>query len=140
MPDARVRIHVHVRVHVYVRVNVHFHFNFCMFLFFILIMFMHFGLFRLQYATTKIRRMGPTTTRFARLFQPRPNKADSNVVNAQKPALFSSLYGVPLKGLSHKIFGLVFGAVWVYLGLNVNRLWFLNFNNAPSILDNYFKF
>jgi hypothetical protein len=26
------------------------------------------------------------------------------------------------------------------LGLKVNRLWFLNFNDAPLILDNYFKF
>jgi hypothetical protein len=25
-------------------------------------------------------------------------------------------------------------------GLNVNRTWFLNFNDAPSILDDYFKF
>jgi hypothetical protein len=28
----------------------------------------------------------------------------------------------------------------MYLGLNMNRLWFLNFNDAPLILDNYFKF
>jgi hypothetical protein len=45
-----------------------------------------------------------------------------------------------LKGLSHEIFGPVFWAVWMYLDLNVNRLWFLNFNDAPLILDNYFKF
>ncbi len=45
-----------------------------------------------------------------------------------------------LKGLSHEIFGPVFWAVWMYLGLNVNRLWFLNFNYAPLILDNYFMF
>jgi hypothetical protein len=32
-----------------------------------------------------------------------------------------------LKGLSHEIFRLVFWPVWMYLGLNVNRLWFLNF-------------
>jgi hypothetical protein len=44
-----------------------------------------------------------------------------------------------LKGLSHEIFGLVFWAVWIYLGLNVNRLWFLNLNDAPLILDTYFK-
>jgi hypothetical protein len=36
-----------------------------------------------------------------------------------------------LKGLSHEIFG----PVWMYLGLNVNRLRFLNFNAAPLILD-----
>jgi hypothetical protein len=41
-----------------------------------------------------------------------------------------------LKGLSHEIFGPVFWAVWMYLGLNVNRLWFLNFNYALLILDN----
>jgi hypothetical protein len=28
----------------------------------------------------------------------------------------------------------------MYPGLNVNRLWFLNFNDAPLILDNYFRF
>ncbi len=44
-----------------------------------------------------------------------------------------------LKGLSHEIFGPVLWAVWIYLGLNVNRLW-LNFNDAPFILVNYFKF
>jgi hypothetical protein len=47
---------------------------------------------------------------------------------------------VILKGLSPEIFGPVFWAVWMYLDLNVNRLWFLNFNDAPLILDNYFKF
>jgi hypothetical protein len=35
---------------------------------------------------------------------------------------------------------LFFWAVWMYLGVNVNRLWFFNFNDAPLILDNYFKF
>ncbi len=45
-----------------------------------------------------------------------------------------------LKGLSHEIFGSIFWAVWMYLDLNVNPLWFLNFNDAPLILDNYFKF
>jgi hypothetical protein len=45
-----------------------------------------------------------------------------------------------LKGLSHEIFGPVFWAAWMYLDLNVNRLWFLNFDDAPLILDNYFKF
>jgi hypothetical protein len=45
-----------------------------------------------------------------------------------------------LKGLSHEIFGPVFWAVRMYLGLKVNRLWFLNFNDAPLILDYYFKF
>jgi hypothetical protein len=45
-----------------------------------------------------------------------------------------------LKGLSHEIFVPVFWAVWMYLGLNVNRMLFLNFNDTPLILDNYFKF
>ncbi len=45
-----------------------------------------------------------------------------------------------LKGLSHEIFRPVIWDVWVYLGLNVNPLWFLNFNDAPFILDTYFKF
>ncbi len=31
----------------------------------------------------------------------------------------------PLKGLSHEIFRPVFWPVWMHLGLNVNRLWFL---------------
>ncbi len=40
-----------------------------------------------------------------------------------------------LKGLSHEIFGPVFGLYGCkYLGLNVNHLWFLNFNDAP-VLD-----
>jgi hypothetical protein len=41
-----------------------------------------------------------------------------------------------LKGLSHEIFRPVFWPVWMYMGLNVNRLWFLNFNDALLILDN----
>jgi hypothetical protein len=36
-----------------------------------------------------------------------------------------------LKGLSHEIFGPVFQAVWMYLGLNVNRFWLLHLNDAP---------
>jgi hypothetical protein len=45
---------------------------------------------------------------------------------------------ITLKGLSHEIFGPVFWPVWMYeyLGLNVNRLRFLNFSDAPLILDN----
>jgi hypothetical protein len=45
-----------------------------------------------------------------------------------------------LKGPSHEIFGPVFWAVWMYLGPNMNRFWFLNFNGAHLILDNSFKF
>ncbi len=47
-----------------------------------------------------------------------------------------SQYPALLKGLSHEIFGPVFWPVWMYLGLNVNRLWFLNVNDALLILDN----
>ncbi len=35
-----------------------------------------------------------------------------------------------LKGL---IFGPVYWPVWIHLGLNKNRFWFLNFEEAPSI-------
>ncbi len=38
-----------------------------------------------------------------------------------------------LKGLSHEIFGPVYWPVWMHLGLNKNRFWFLNFEGAPSI-------
>jgi hypothetical protein len=38
-----------------------------------------------------------------------------------------------LKGLSHQIFGPVYWPVWMHLGLNKNRFWFLNFKGAPSI-------
>jgi hypothetical protein len=27
----------------------------------------------------------------------------------------------------------------MYIGLNVNRLWFLSFNDAPLILDNFLR-
>jgi hypothetical protein len=45
-----------------------------------------------------------------------------------------------LKGLSHKIFTLIFWLEWIYLGLNENRYWFLNFKEGFSILDSYFKY
>jgi hypothetical protein len=51
--------------------------------------------------------------------------------------LLYTLLRVSLKGLSHEIFGPVFWAVGIYLGLNVNRLWFINLNDAPFILDTY---
>ncbi len=53
---------------------------------------------------------------------------------------FAKILYSPLKGLSHEIFDPVFWAVWIYLGLNMNRLWFLNFNDVPLILDTYFRF
>jgi hypothetical protein len=40
---------------------------------------------------------------------------------------------VCLKGLSHEIFGPVYWTVWMHLGLNKIRFWFLNFKEAPSI-------
>jgi hypothetical protein len=46
------------------------------------------------------------------------------------------MYTDILKRLSHEIFGPVFWPVWMYVGLDVNRLRFLNFNDAPLILDN----
>jgi hypothetical protein len=60
--------------------------------------------------------------------------------NSYSAVCVESCYESSLKGLSHEIFGPVFWAVWMYLGLNVNRLWFLNFNDAPLILDSYIKF
>jgi hypothetical protein len=45
-----------------------------------------------------------------------------------------------LKGLSHENFRPVFWPVWIYLGLNGNRFWFLNFKEGSLILDSYFKF
>jgi hypothetical protein len=45
-----------------------------------------------------------------------------------------------LKGLSHEIFTLIFWLEWIYLGLNENRYWFLNFKEGSSILDSYFKY
>jgi hypothetical protein len=32
-----------------------------------------------------------------------------------------------LKGLSHEIFTVIFWLEWIYIGLNENRYWFLNF-------------
>jgi hypothetical protein len=59
---------------------------------------------------------------------PRVTRRKSLVCN------FSLKTDYNLKGLSHEIFGPVFWAVWMY----VNRLWFLNFNDASLLLDNYF--
>jgi hypothetical protein len=42
--------------------------------------------------------------------------------------------------MSHEIFRPVLRPVWMHLGLNVNRLWFYKFSEAPSIFGNYFKF
>ncbi len=48
--------------------------------------------------------------------------------------------GFALKGLSHEISGPVFWPVWMHLGLNRNRFWFLSFKEAPSIWDRHFMF
>ncbi len=45
-----------------------------------------------------------------------------------------------LKGLAHEIFRPLFWPVWIYLGLNWNPFWFLNFKEGSLILDSYFKF
>jgi hypothetical protein len=42
--------------------------------------------------------------------------------------------------MSHKIFTVIFWLEWIYLGLNENRYWFLNFKEGSSILDSYFKY
>jgi hypothetical protein len=60
----------------------------------------------------------------------------SQLLSAKSTLIDSDLEQCPLKGLSHEIFGPVFWPVWMYLALNMNRLWFLNFNDAPLILDN----
>jgi hypothetical protein len=38
-----------------------------------------------------------------------------------------------LKGLSHEVLGPVYWPVWMHLGLNENRFWFFNFEEAPLI-------
>jgi hypothetical protein len=43
------------------------------------------------------------------------------------------------KGTVAWYFYVSFSLEWIYLGLNRNRFWFLNFTDAPSILENYFK-
>jgi hypothetical protein len=45
-----------------------------------------------------------------------------------------------LKGLSHEIFTVIFWLEWIYLGLNWNRFWFLNFKECPLILDSYLQY
>jgi hypothetical protein len=39
-----------------------------------------------------------------------------------------------------RFFGQFFWPVCMHLVLDENGWWFLNFNDAPSILDDYFKF
>jgi hypothetical protein len=45
-----------------------------------------------------------------------------------------------LKGLLREIFGPVFWAVWMHLGLIVNRFWIFNFYDVPSIFDGHLGF
>jgi hypothetical protein len=56
--------------------------------------------------------------------------------------LFTVLFRImwAIKGTVAWDFYACFWTVRMNLGLKVNRLWFLNFNDAPLILDNYFKF
>jgi hypothetical protein len=42
--------------------------------------------------------------------------------------------------LSHEILRPAVWPEWMRLGLSVNRLWFENFHEAPSIFGSYFKF
>jgi hypothetical protein len=64
----------------------------------------------------------------------------------ESPGEFKITYNVfslevkGLKGLLHKIFKPVYWPVWMQLGLNKNRFWFLNFEEAPSIWGSHFKF
>jgi hypothetical protein len=55
-------------------------------------------------------------------------------------ALAKTIQFNTLKGLSHEIFTGIFWLERIYLGLNENRYWFLNFKGASSILDSYFKY
>ncbi len=45
-----------------------------------------------------------------------------------------------LKGLSQEIFTFIVWLEWIYLGLNGNRFWFLNFKDCSPILYSYFKY
>jgi hypothetical protein len=45
-----------------------------------------------------------------------------------------------LKVVSLEILRPVFWPVWIHFGLNVNRFWFSNCYDAPSIFGSYFKF
>jgi hypothetical protein len=74
-----------------------------------------------------------------------PNK---RLENAMKNTLRSEFIqmlkvaqdNVVLKGLSHEVYRPVYWPVWMHLGLNKNRFWFLNFKGAPSIYGRHFKF
>ncbi len=44
-----------------------------------------------------------------------------------------------LKGRSHEIFTVIFWLEWIYLDLNGNSYWFLNFKECAPMLDSYFK-
>ncbi len=63
------------------------------------------------------------------------------LLSALKLHLFLPELQTPgLKGLSHEIFMVIFQLEQIYLGLNENRYWFLNFKEGYSILDSYFKY
>jgi hypothetical protein len=50
------------------------------------------------------------------------------------------MHDAGFKGTVARDFLPCFLPVWIRLGLNVNCFWFLNFNNVPSVLNNYLKF
>jgi hypothetical protein len=47
---------------------------------------------------------------------------------------------IPLKGLSHEIFTVIFWLEWICIGLKGNRFWCLNFKDVSLILDSNFKY
>jgi hypothetical protein len=59
--------------------------------------------------------------------EPSPPAGKKNYVYSSSNHVFNAR----LKELSREIFEPVFWAVWMYLGPNVNRLWFFNFNDDP---------
>ncbi len=69
------------------------------------------------------------------IFLIRPPRWQRETVTVERPCFLN--VAVSLKGWDCLPSFLL---VWIHLGLNVNRFWFLNFNNVPSILDNYLEF
>jgi hypothetical protein len=66
-----------------------------------------------------------------------------NIITADKSVICTTAMLVKigdLKALSHEIFTVIFMLEWIYLGLNGNRFWCLNFKEGSLILDSYFKY
>jgi hypothetical protein len=70
----------------------------------------------------------------------RPRGCHSYLAISQPVGTFSCDSLQILKGLSHEIFGPVYWPVWIHLGLNKNRFWFINFKEALSVWGRHFKF